>query len=188
VPASDREFLGLTAVSGGKLRVSGFEVEGEWRPDGHWAFGGSTAYARNEILFQRDQTYTRLTGLADAKGQQPPLVPEWSASANATWRTPFGPDRSGFVRLEGSYRSTTYGDLVNRAETGARTVVNLRLGIEHERYRVTLFAENLFDDDHLQSIYADGDSASDPIAFGPVAYYSTLPRKRQFGITASYNF
>ena len=66
--------------------------------------------------------------------------------------------------------------------------MNLKLGMDVGRLNVTAFANNLFDDRHVDSASYQSDSATDPFAFLPASDEIVLPRKRQVGVTMSYNF
>ncbi len=187
VPATDREF-NFGTVSAGRLKVEGFDLDANLRPTEALTLGASLAYSHTTIKFQRDTNYTRFTGKPDAAGQEPPFVPKWSGSVNATLRMPLSNGRHWFTRWDASYIGNKFGDFINTARTGSSFKVNAKLGLEAERFTVTLFADNLFDDRTIDSIYIDGDSATDPIGFAPVAWESRLAKKRQIGAIVSYRF
>jgi hypothetical protein len=87
--------------------------------------------------------------------------------------------------------------LDNLAETGAATKVGIRLGISSDAWDVTLWGKNVFDDrtaaDALRYIDTAGITPTNYTTpqFGgitPRGFALTLPRQRQFGITANYKF
>lgn len=57
-----------------------------------------------------------------------------------------------------SYTSTRFSQVHNLAETGDATLVGVRIGAENDRFRLTAFGQNIFDEDSTPFIlrYADG--------------------------------
>ena len=88
----------------------------------------------------------------DASGHPLLMAPEWSASAAAQYTVGVFSGWSTFIRGEYAYRDEFFNDPENLEAIGhfvpEYDVWNLRLGLENDKYRVTVYAENLLDDDH----------------------------------------
>ena len=121
----------------------------------------------------------------DHLGNQTPKVPEFTASAAATYSRPvFGGGLDGFVRGEYLYESTEYALEANQYETGDRSIVNLRIGVEAETYRVEAYVTNLFDDDTYLFVTPN----SDLDAGGTTAFVVGLPDKLAYGLRVTVDF
>ena len=77
-------------------------------------------------------------------------VPDVTASFSSTYRFPAFSGRRGFARADIQHVGSIYtqiGDAISpRIELDPYTLVNLRTGIEGESWRITLFADNVFDE------------------------------------------
>ncbi|MCY3814866.1 MAG: hypothetical protein OXG59_01065, partial [Gammaproteobacteria bacterium] len=71
----------------------------------------------------------------------------------------------------------------NVFETGDRNLVNLRLGVEAESYRVEAYVTNLLDDDTYLYVALNTDLDTFTRAF-----VSALPHKRAIGVRGTYRF
>jgi iron complex outermembrane receptor protein len=185
---ADREFLGVNAANAGDLHVYGLDLDATYSPIDNLVLALNLSYAHSDIKNEFDDDYFKLTGKLSAAGQQPALVPEWSASGSATYRHPVSDTATGFVRGDVSYIGKRYADLTNTAYIGAKTRVNLRTGAEWKQVTVSAYVDNLFNNKEFESVFAQGDSVSDPFTFGPKAYEVGLPRPRSYGVTAEFRF
>ena len=66
---------------------------------------------------------------------------------------------------------------------GDRTLVNLRAGIEYQRFSLTAFVDNLTKNRTVES--ASGNTRLNDFQANPVGF---LPIPRRFGLTAGYEF
>ncbi len=171
----------------GLLDMSGIELEARFQLTEQWLLTG--AFARNYTEYVEGTCNLCVSNGATATnrdhlGNQTFQTPEFTGSATATYTRPlFGGGMEGFVRGEFQYESTKYATEANIFETGSRNLVNLRLGVEAERYRVEGYVTNLFDDDTY--IYVAINSDLD--TFGR-AFVSSLPYKRAFGVRGTFRF
>ena len=85
----------------------------------------------------------------------------------------------------------------NQGEIPAHTYVNLRLGVQSDRFTVELWSRNLFDDDNPVAGFRDVYFANALPGGGAGGFFDTLfpfrislshPRRRQVGITGRINF
>lgn len=115
-----------------------------------------------------------------------PLVnsPKWTLGAQIEYRMPLVKDFEVFVRPEWNYRSSSYSNtFAYRYENYPFIApsfhnVNLRLGVENDRYRVIGYVENLFDANYFTNTYEK-------------SFYSGTqlePSVQRFGISATVKF
>lgn len=96
----------------------------------------------------------------DLSGERTPNTPEWTFTGDAQYTFPVA-NYDGFARLEWYYRDETLPDLIAlvRQEEGFPFVVpsyhhvNLRAGIENERYSIVGYVENLLDEEYYTNAY-----------------------------------
>lgn len=92
---------------------------------------------------------TDIGSITDLSGLEFPYAPKWTLSAGANLR--FG---GGFnANVNASYRSAVYTDVSQPqadSRVGARTLVNARIGYQTEHWRLSLFANNLFDEEYTE--------------------------------------
>jgi outer membrane receptor protein involved in Fe transport len=80
-------------------------------------------------------------------GQGLPGVPEWSAAVNFELGAPIWSAQYGYVRGDLQYVGDRKSSLGPAAEDmGSYTLVNLRAGLEFEKYSLSLFVNNLTDE------------------------------------------
>ncbi len=94
-------------------------------------------------------------------GKTVPRAPKHRVFADLDYRTPIGAgDWEIFAGANVTYTSTSYAQVHNLAETGDSTVVDARLGVQNDRYKVQFYVKNLFDEDAVSQIlrYADGNA------------------------------
>jgi iron complex outermembrane receptor protein len=95
----------------------------------------------------------------DLSGRSLPSAPKWSLNADAEYGFPVARDFDGYVRLEWFYRDDSEPDLPSLVNEGfpwdvpSFHHVNLRIGIERERFSVTAFVENLLDEKYYTNAY-----------------------------------
>jgi hypothetical protein len=56
------------------------------------------------------------------------------------------------TRLDGTHRSTQYGEFINASWVPGRTLASLRVGLAREEYDVAAWIENLTGEDMLEQI------------------------------------
>ena len=172
----------------GLLDLYGVELEARFQLTNEWMLQGS--FARNHTEYVQGSCRICVTRGAmatdqDHLGNQTPKVPEFTASAAATYSRPvFGGGLDGFIRGEYLYESTEYALEANQYETGARNIVNLRLGVEAQTYRIEAYVTNLFDDDTYLFVTPN----SDLDAGGANAFVVGLPDKLAYGLRVTVDF
>lgn len=142
----------------------------------------SLAYSWIDAEFQVFESNNALTVLGEASvaGNKTPRTAENSLAASLQYNAPlnaFGSNSEWFARADVSYRDEMFIDELNLETIEARTLVNLRGGIDTGTVRVTVFVENATDNDALTSGFR----------FGAVGLVG-LPMPRQVGASVSVAF
>jgi outer membrane receptor protein involved in Fe transport len=119
------------------------------------------------------------------KGNVIPRTAEHQIFLDAELRRPMGSgDWEWYVGASGAYESSKFAQVVNLAETGSATLFNARLGMQNDRFAVSLWGKNLGGEDSsvLALRYADGGDSFK-------RNFVIMPRRDAYwGLTASANF
>ncbi len=180
-------FLNVTRNAAGATS-EGIEFDIRALPVRHFEIGAAVGY-----LDAKFDTFTDafvLGQTVDLSGERIPRAPEWTISADAELRGPMatlGDALSGlgdgFVRAEWSYRSESIPFLDSLVPNPQQLiseefdVVNLRAGITSDRYRVSAYVENLFDELYFTNFVAFGFSGA-----------RISPTYRTYGVNFSVDF
>lgn len=134
-------------VNAGKSHLYGFEVELAHRVSPSFDWYASLGHTRTKF----DSFVTNVGSITDLSGLEFPYAPHWTLAGGANAR--FG---NGFnANVNASYRSAVMTDVAvpqaaNRV--AARTLVNARVGYKAERWSLSLFANNLFQEKYDQYV------------------------------------
>lgn len=174
----------------GSLDIYGIEAEVMMALTPNWRIRGSYAFTDAEFTEGTDSELGALTGDPSLDGRRPPNTAEHMASLISDYRFDFGNGMSGFLSVDASFRSSKYAQVMNFAETGDRTVVNARAGIEWDKYVFTVFARNLLDNTDPVSItrYIDSRNFVGSPFRTNRGFLAGIPRSRQIGAEVRYNF
>jgi len=197
--------LQTSVINAGETEIKGYEVDLIWNSafiDGMsarlaYTFTDAefTSFNLSEILAQAGgapSAFNRVkagNNEADFSGNVPPLTPENAATLSLRYARPFGNDMSGYIELMTLYSSERFLGEDNFSWAAAYTEVDLFAGLARENWELTLYVENLTDDDTVKSgltnvdygILPDGRSV-------PHAVSLYLPNRRTAGMRFRYNF
>jgi iron complex outermembrane receptor protein len=129
-------------------------------------------------------TASRITAMADPRviGNEAPLVSRNTFNAGVQLRQPFGGGVEGTARLDYQEIGRTWWDPYNVTSRDPVNLVNLRLGLQGDRWSATLWSKNL-----TNTIY---NAEFSPGAAGPVQaggfLWRALPRR--YGVDFDYRF
>jgi len=187
----------------GKTEIKGVELEIEARLTDNFTTGATYAYTDAKFVEFTDAEAGQLFGNVSLAGKKLPAVPEQQASIYGKYTFPVGINR-GFVRADASYTDRKYDQVYQLAHTGEQVLMNMSVGLELDKWDVTLFVKNLTDDRTPSSVtryldqmnlnvpqYVNANPAQNNIAGSTAAergFLVPLPQKRQIGISASYRF
>ncbi|QYU69255.1 TonB-dependent receptor [Leptolyngbya sp. 15MV] len=119
------------------------------------------------------------------EGKTIPRAPKHRFFADIDFRTPIGAGGwEVFAGANVTYTSTSFAQVHNLAETGDSTVVDARVGVQNDRYKVQFYVKNLFDEDAVSQIlrYADGNNDLRR------NFVAGLRPGRRFGVVVSAGF
>lgn len=129
----------------GKSHLYGFELETAYRPNANFEAYASLGYSRTKF---DDFVVTGAALPLDLSGSEFAFAPHWTWAAGGDYRW----DNGVFVNLNASYRADAFSDTgVNQANFAldARTIVNGRIGYGTERWTVSAFTNNIFDEAYI---------------------------------------
>ncbi|MGI9308130.1 MAG: TonB-dependent receptor [Gammaproteobacteria bacterium] len=194
----------------GEAEVWGFELETIWQPiesirlqlgyswlDGEYTdleyitnSANSIARAGNCTPINNDtQCRISLTGnsLED--------VPEHSVVALAGYYPPFGGSGvNGLFEADVEYQSSRYTEEFNDRKLQAYSLLNLRAGVQMEKWDALLYVNNVFDDDNIKSwssstgLVATSERTNADITAFPGEGFSIGPPPRHWGVRANFRF
>lgn len=118
-------------------------------------------------------------------GKSIPRAPKHTAFIDVDYRQPIGAgDWSFFTGANVSMISSSFDQVLNFAKTGGSAVVDARIGVQNDRFKVQAYVKNLFDEDAVAQIIryasADADLRRNFIA--------GLRPGRRFGVVLSAGF
>jgi iron complex outermembrane receptor protein len=126
-------------------------------------------------------TDSRITAMADPTviGNQAPLVSKNTANAGVQYRQPLSDALSGTVRLDYQEIGRTWWEPYNLTSRDPVSLVDLRLGLQAQRWTVTAWSKNLFN-----KIY---NAEFSPGNVGGAGFlWRALPRR--YGVDLDYHF
>ncbi len=171
----------------GRSSSRGIELELAAKPAKNWDISAGLTYTHAKY-----DKYTfaalPLFGLDPVLDGNPmQYVPDWTANASVQYVKPAA--LSGFdwkTRLDVSYRDALPTLSVdNGAVLPSRTIVNVHTGLENNQYSITLWVNNLFNDDAPLSAVAIPNPSNPLQAFNGLVQG---PAKRTLGITGRMKF
>jgi iron complex outermembrane recepter protein len=166
-------------VNGPNVRNRGIEGEVNVQATPAVRLGATLSYISSKFR-------QPLLGLAGTQGQPIPDTPKWSASSYVDYRKAIVDGWDATARLDFSYTDGSIsaydgsGSFVK--DKGSLSLLDLRIGIQGDRWGMALFAHNIFDDVERTAL-ADSLSANVPTRLR----YS-VNRPRTFGFNINYRY
>jgi outer membrane receptor protein involved in Fe transport len=166
-------------TTAGSSDITGFEVYYSGRPSDYLDLVMSYNYNDAEYTEFLNNEYAAVFGTRDASGRTHPRSPKSSVVLSLAFQHPMGDaDWEYFIRADGTFTGSSYTWAHNLAENGDATRANLRIGFENDRYRITLWMNNVTDDDTVAAIRRFSDMSNFQTAF-----WGGLPMPREAGLT-----
>jgi len=185
---SDRLGGQIDYNSNGSTDIWGYELTGSWAFNENWRGTVSYNYNKSDIKVYEDAVNRRVYGSADASGFEVARSPKHAATFALDFNMPaeniWTGDGEWFARWDAWYQSETWTWVVNLAQTDAAVLNNLRGGWRNDRYSVTLWVENVTDDDSVLS----SQRTTGSFLTGTLGYQLTLPEPRTYGLTLAASF
>jgi outer membrane receptor protein involved in Fe transport len=174
-----RSFMGVNVGGNADSDVTatGVETSLSWQPNDAFTLTGTIAYTQSEL----DDDDPSIGGLA---GEQLPGIPEWAWSVNGRYDFVIG-NLDAFVGAGVACRDERKTGFIGNGTTivpptpnftmDEYTLVDLRAGISFDRFAVSVYATNLFDE------YAFQNASTLNAEFGT----ATIVRPRTIGVVLS---
>ncbi|MEM7779405.1 MAG: TonB-dependent receptor [Pseudomonadota bacterium] len=199
-------------VNAGDARINGLEFEVLARPSERFTFTANYALADTRFTSGFDQNEGVLIDVADngrvdcstgeqfpdlgctingtpvpafgsIDGRRIPRAPVHRIFADADWRAPLGNgDWEVFTGANVSLTSSSFAQVANLAETGDSIVVDARLGVQNDNFRIQAYVDNLTDETSVQQLirYADPSFRRN--------FIGGLRPGRRFGVIVTANY
>ena len=171
--------------NGGKGEVNGFELEGQFAPVEDFVLGLSLGYNDTELT---EIDAESSASLGAVEGDAFPLSPQWGGALTADYSVPFAVDWTASVgaswKYTGERPSSFAGSTLNpNIDLPDYSTVDLRAGLQHGPWKLTLRVDNATDEDGLASF------VTNKVFPGQLVPSSaTLIRPRSYGMSFSVDF
>ncbi|RZM37098.1 MAG: TonB-dependent receptor [Sphingomonas sp.] len=136
----------LKLINVPKSRIAGVEVSAAWRPAPGLTITPIVSYLDTKVLGSF-RNYDYVGAPQDFGGRAFPLVPKVQASLDAQYRWPLNRTLKAFVGGNFAVQGKTYSGFVpnDNEEVPAYTLLDLRAGVETDRWRVSIWGRNVTD-------------------------------------------
>ena len=149
-----------------EARISGFELEARARPARGLELSAALGYTDSEIKEFPDPVVI---------GNELPLISRYTLNLGGQYRAPIADSGLGLLaRVDYRRTGRTWWEPYNTTSRHPIDLVDARLGVEHDRWSATLFAENLFDEEYNAEFSPGG--------------FVFKARPRRYGAEVSFRF
>lgn len=195
--------------NGGDARISGAELELILRPDRNFTLTANYAYTNAKFTAGSDENLGLIADVSDdglvncstgdefpaisgcqsryasIKGKRIPRAPAHTVFVDADYHRPIGSgDWQFFMGSNVNLVSSSYAQVLNLAETGGSVVVDARIGVQNDRFKIMAYVKNLFDEDAIAQIIRYADANADLRR----NFIAGLRPGRRFGVTFTAGF
>lgn len=119
----------------------------------------------------------------DLNGLKVQRVSPWTVSVGGTLNGNFTDDLSWFAHADYRLEDSQFMAANNYSSWGDRTLLNMRVGLEYQKFTLVAFVDNLTKNRTVES--SSGNTRLNDFQANPVGF---LPTPRRFGLTAGYEF
>lgn len=130
-------------------------------------------------------------GDGNVEGNTTPSTPKHNLNLSGTYRDSFTADTDWFVRAFLNYESSKYATVTNLLRTGDRYLLNAQLGWEGENFNITLYMDNILEDETPRTISRFTDFVNTFAAapgVSPALFTMNPQRGRDFGLRLQYSY
>ncbi len=196
-------------TNAGDATIWGTEVQGDFAFTDNFSGGFGLSWTdaiMDNAKLESFADFPSFVPDGDVSGNTMLRQPKWQANGNLRYGRPFaGGNWEWSARTDVSYQGEYFGGLDNQWTIPSHTYVNLRFALESDRYTISLWAKNLFNNNAViagfRDVYfgnTDDVLAQQPVAIGglppqpqkffPFRITATNPKLRTFGMTAQIRF
>jgi len=179
--------------------IYGIEFENILYVSEYLQLNASYGYTDAEFVEFNDPDFANLTGLDDpdlvnggnVSGHRVPNTPAHQVILGGRFGMPVRDSIGAFLRADFVYESDRAALVDNFGRIDSRELLNLRLGLEHEAWSLSLYGKNILDNDTPTAVlsFFDFDAANE-LSNGeaPRTYGLNPQRGRDWGIEFQYRF
>ena len=168
----------------GESDFQGIEVDVSYRLTDGLTVNAAYSYNDVEITKGEDRSPLAFGGSSDVIGNALPRTPNTQGFAGIDYRGQLKNGLDWYIGGEFIYIGRKYVTTANVVQTPEQQLVNARIGIEKDAWRIELWGKNLFDDDAPDLI----NQSFDYDTFTNQAITIGLPRKPMYGVRMNYQF
>lgn len=128
----------------GHVELYGTELQVTFQATEALTVEGTLGYAESKIKRTNCTDCVAITGNLNPVGNRLPRYPAMTGSASATYRQHVFTDFDGYLRVDYMYTGRQFETEANVAWVPSASNVNLRVGIESDRYSLEAYATNVF--------------------------------------------
>ncbi len=156
-------------VPGGKVHLSGVELQSTFRATRDLTFDATFNYAETKIKYSFCAECIGLLGVPYVTNNRMPRYPAITGSFSTTYSKEVAPGYDGFIRADFIYTGKQYDGETNLAWTAPAKRVNLRVGVQHGAYKFEVYGTNIFNDKAPLSLSRNTDTytTANTISFSP---------------------
>ncbi len=172
-------------ISAGATDLWGLELEGHVDVTANLRLEGTFNWAASEYKEFDCGFCQRVLGTSDMSGKQSPRFPEFSGSASAAYEDVLDNGLGWFARADALYTGEAYIEAINLATVDDFWRLNLRAGLEGDRWRLTGYLENALEDDSYESAARFTDFTKGNFNLDDFVANVTPAQPRTFGVVLS---
>ncbi|MBT0669259.1 TonB-dependent receptor [Novosphingobium profundi] len=187
---------GLPAVlqgsaNSGSVDMRGVELETNWRVNSILSINAAGSINDTDIQSYTNPSVSRLTGVFDYSGNELPQTSKYSGTVGFELRDYYSSASDGqwFARADYNFKSGMWSNAANVVKTQDSHKVNVRLGVDIDRFSFEVFGTNIFNNRAYTSI-ADFSVLTNGFPYSSTysALVVGLPDLRTLGAKVSYKF
>ena len=141
----DLQTGGQVAINADEARIQGVELELTARPAPGFELTAAYGYT--------DAEFTNFDGTGAFDGNRLPNTPEYTFNAAARYEHALANDFTLVTRLDFHLTGSIYFADENVGYQPAYRTVDAQIGLQKDRWSLTLWGENLFDEHYVSSVY-----------------------------------
>ena len=205
--------LGTRPVNAAKAEVLGLEFDAVWAPNDNWTLALSYSYLDTEYkdflilnggvgpISANNQCTVVTIGMAttcqiDLSGNPIEDIPENSLQTSITYQRPLNGQTDWFVQFDAQYIDERKESETYHVFFEDYWLADLRAGLSGDTWDVTLYVDNVFDDDTVKTGFLAPDFRTFTVIPFPPPFtvaltnsgFYKLPDPRTWGLRASFRF
>jgi len=173
----------------GDVNLKGLEFTADWVVSDAFNISATANYTTSSIKnYNYIPVGLQIRRSANVTGNKFWGTPIWKATLSPRYETVLSGDWNWFARADVRYRGKYYIDGTNLAWLPSKITTDVGVGVARDTLRLEAYVSNLFDDREFTQGEYGADSSSTTGGSNENEIRLGLPRKREFGVKATYEF